>query len=119
MNSLQKILVVDNGEREGVDPLAVELAELGVSSVTTSFEATHDVLDVIERPSAIFMKMPQARLGGDHGKFLALAEQLRLQERTAGIPVIVWDGIASVEEGGISAILRRSVGAEALSLPEL
>lgn len=55
MNSLQKVLVVDNGHREHADPLSVELAELGLSSVTTSFEAAGDVLDVIERPSAIFL----------------------------------------------------------------
>lgn len=119
MNSLQKILVVDDGERERVDPLAVELAELGVSSVTTSFEATQDVLNVIERPAAIFLKLPRSCSREDESKFIALGEQLRANEQTAGIPVILWDGIATLKQGGISEILRRSVGVEALSLPEL
>lgn len=119
MNSLQKILVVDNGDRESVDPLSVELAELGVSSVTTAFEATEDVLEVIDRPAAIFLKMPRSRDSRAYRDFLEFADKLRGGERTSGVPVIVWDGLASAEQGGISEILRRNVGPEALSRPEL
>lgn len=119
MNSLQKILVVDNGDRESVDPLSVELAELGVSSVTTAFEATDDVLDVIDRPAAIFVKMPRASDSRAYRDVMDFADKLRLRESTLGVPVIVWDGQAGAAQGGISEILRRNVGADALSRPEL
>lgn len=118
MNSLQKILVVDNGDRESIDPLSIELAELGVSSVTTSFEATDDVLEVIDRPAAIFLKMPRGRDSRAYRDFLDFADDLRGRERAAGIPVIVWDGLADAAEGGISEILRRNIGADALARPE-
>jgi hypothetical protein len=118
MNSLRKVLVVDNGERGSADPLSVELAELGLSSVTTSFEAADDVLDLIERPSAIFLKMPQEKQATAYQSFLDLADQLRRGERTSGIPVIVWDQALSMSSGGISAILQSEVGLLALAGPE-
>ena len=119
MNSLQKVLVVDSGDRDSVDPLSVELAELGVSSVTTSFEATHDVLRVIDRPAAIFLKMPRPQGGPAHREFLVFADGLRAHQDTRGIPVIVWDGVSGMGVGGISALLTRQVGADALTSPEL
>jgi hypothetical protein len=111
MNDLQKVLVVDNGEREEVDPLAAELAELGFSSVTTSFEAADDVLQVISQPSAIFLKMPQKV--GDEGasEILALADRLRIAQGLTGAPVFVWDRARMLESGGVSALL----GAQALA----
>lgn len=119
MNSLRKILVVDNGERgHTVDSLSAELAELGVSSVTTSFEAADDVLKIIERPAAIFVKMPHLRHEAGYEDFLAFADDLKQREHIAGVPVIVWDKMTA-GAGGISALLQTKVGPHALSGPDL
>lgn len=118
MNLLRKVLVVDNGERSASDLLSVELAELGLSSVTASLEAADEVLDVIERPSAIFLNMPSPRQSAQHADFLKLAADLRQARRTAGIPVILWDHAAASQSGGISAILRSEIGPQVLAGPE-
>ena len=115
MNDLTKVLVVDDGSRETVDPLAAELLELGLSSVTTSLDAADDVLMVIEKPSAIFLKMPEGRHSAEYGRFLALAERLRARNDVRGVPVIVWDRSSAFMAGGISAILRQQYGAEILT----
>lgn len=118
MNSLRKILVVDNGERGTVDSLSAELAELGVSSVTTSFEAAEDVLRIIDRPAAIFVKMPHARQKAAYQDFLTFADDLKRREHISGVPVIVWDR-TTAQTGGISALLRNEVGPQALAGPDL
>lgn len=119
MNSLTKVLVVDNGQRSPSDVLSIELAELGLSSVTTSLEAANDVLGLIDRPSAIFLRMPVSRHSVAYGDFVRLADQLRSAERTSGVPVIMWDGGDCATAGGISAVLRSEVGPQALSGPEV
>lgn len=119
MNALRKVLVVDNGRRSGDDLLSIELAELGLSSVTASLEAADDVLAVIERPSAIFLKMPRSRSGPERDSFLELARSLQTDERTSGIPVIQWDRDTVLAAGGVSAILRTEVGPQAVSGPEV
>ena len=113
MNDLQKVLVVDNGERDEVDPLAVELAELGFASVTTSFEAADDVLQVIPQPSAIFLKMPQKPDGQSSAEILALADRLRVAQGSAGAPVFVWDRTNMLSGGGVSALLTAGLQAQA------
>jgi hypothetical protein len=115
MNSLRKILVVDNGERGTVDSLS---AELGVSSVTTSFEAAEDVLRIIDRPAAIFVKMPHARQKAAYQDFLTFADELKQREHISGVPVIVWDR-TTAQTGGISALLRNEFGPQALAGPDL
>lgn len=119
MNALPKVLVVDDGQRVGLDLLSAELAELGLSSVTTSLEAADEVLDLIERPAAIFLRLPGTKQDSSYQMFVRLAHQLRTAERTLGIPVIMWDRTAALDRGGISAILRTEVGPQALSGPEL
>lgn len=119
MNDLRKVLVVDSGPREGTDLLSTELAELGLSSVTASLEAADDVLDLIERPSAIFLKMPRRSQPRERDSFSRLAAELRTAERTCGIPVIEWDHETALAAGGISAVLRAEVGPQVLAGPEL
>jgi hypothetical protein len=114
MNDLQKVLVVDNGERDGVDPLAAELAELGFSSVTTSFEAADDVLQVISPPSAIVLKMPHRAGESGAQDILALADRLRLAQGPTGAPVFVWDRARILGGGGVSAMFKGEFGPEAL-----
>lgn len=114
MNDLHKVLVVDNGERDGVDPLAAELAELGFSSVTTSFEATDDVLQVIPKPSAIFLKMPQRAEDRSAADMLALADRLRIAQGSAGAPIFLWDRSRVLGSGGVSAMLSGEFGPAAI-----
>jgi hypothetical protein len=115
MNDLQKVLVVDNGERDEVDPLAAELAELGFSSVTTSFEAADDVLQVIPQPSAIFLKIPNRPGDASSAEILALANRLRVAQGSAGAPVFVWDRARMLEAGGVSAMLSGQLTAKPLA----
>lgn len=117
MNALRKVLVVDSGHRAERDLLSTELAELGLSSVTTSLEAAEAVLELIDRPSAIFVNMP-AR--GDRLQSMReLAATLRRSERTIGVPVIEWSPEAALREGGVSAILSAEIGPQALVGPEV
>ncbi len=118
MNGLRKVLVVDSGHRGGHDLLSTELASLGLSSVTTSFEAADEVLHLIERPSAIFLNMPVSDASAEREGFVRLALELRTATRTLGIPVIEWDHEAALVRGGISAILRTEIGPQAVSEPE-
>ena len=119
MIALRKVLVVDDGRRRDGDVLSSGLAELGVSSVTTSFEAADDVLGLIERPSAIFLKMPLSRYVTERASFLRLANTLRASARTSGIPVIEWDQDMVLGAGGVSEILRSEIGPQAVAGPEL
>ena len=117
MNALVKVLVVDNGRRSETDLLSTELAELGLSSVTTSVEAAEEVLGVIERPAAIFLNMPA---GGEILDTLRrLADTLRCSETASGIPVIEWTNETSLRSGGVSGILMAEIGPQALAGPEL
>lgn len=116
MNALRKVLVVDSGHRAETDLLSTELAELGVSSVTTSLEAAEAVLEVIERPSAIFVNMPRR---SDRSQSLRdVAAALHRNERAAGVPVIEWSGDTALREGGLSRILSAEIGPQALAEPE-
>ena len=110
MNSLRKVLVVDTGERDGFGALSADLAELGLASVTTSYEATDDVLDVIETPSAVFLQMPRQAGGSDHDGFSRFADQLRVKLAPQQIPVIVWDHMMAAGVGGLAALLSRELG---------
>ena len=115
MNSLHKVLVVDDGNRPAADALSLELAELGFASVTASLEAAEDVLGVIDPPSAIFMRMPR-RQSADYPSFVAMADQLRARLGEKGAPVILWEGSAA---GGISSVLARELGPQVLSRADL
>lgn len=119
MNALRKVVVVDNGERGAVDMLSTELAELGLSSVTTSYEAAEEVLGIVDRPSAIFLNMPGSGQPADRVNFKRLAAELRKSERMAGIPVIEWDRDSQVAAGGVTAVLRSEIGPQAFSGPEV
>lgn len=118
MNALRKVVVVDSGARGTVDMLSTELAELGLSSVTTSLEAAADVLGIVERPSAIFLNMPKIDRVIERANFARLAAELRKSERMVGVPVIEWDEAASAAAGGVTAIIRSEIGPLALAGPE-
>ena len=117
MNDLRKVLVVDTGRRGVVDSLSAELAELGFSSVTASVEAADEVLELIERPSAIFLNL-QNGADVDRQGFLDLATRLQGTGRTRDIPVIVWDEL-HCDGAGVSDVLARQFGPQVLAGPDI
>lgn len=114
MNDLQKLLVVDDGDRTLENSLSSDLAELGFSSVTTSLEAADDVLQLIARPAAIFLQMPASLNADRHAAFVDLSDRLRKSSTTADIPVFMVDGMIADMAGGLPSILRRPLGSEVL-----
>lgn len=118
MNELRKVLVVDDGRREHVDPLAAELLELGLSSVTSSLEAARDVLRVIQPPSAIIVHLPEHGPDDEVDRFHELADELRRGEALTGIPVVTWHRSSAFQAGGISAVLRTQYGPQVFATTE-
>lgn len=114
---MKKVLVVDDGARGTDHALSAELAELGLASVTTSFEAADEVLELVE-PAAILVQLPDRRISeARYAEFLKLAARLK-SRRDSCAPVILVDGRTGAPLGGHSA-WRDTFGAHAVSLPEL
>lgn len=126
MTSLQRIVIVDDGERALDTALSAELAELGYASVTTSLETTDEVLALIPTPAAIVLQIPRGASVEDRARFQALADRLRARRGAGGPPVIVLDpredsAGSTVGErlaGGFSALLEPRVGKPAMARPE-
>lgn len=121
MTSLRRIVIVDDGERATDSGLSVELAEHGYASVTTSLEATDEVLALIPTPAAIVLQIPRGATPEDSARFHALADRLRARRGTSGPPVIVLDPRESLVDrlaGGFAALLEARVGVPALARPD-
>lgn len=116
MNGFQKVLVVDNGERAPDSALSAELAGMGLASVTTSFEAADDVLALIPSPAAVVLQLPRNASWAERQQFLALADRLRSNLQSSGIPVIVTSGDA---QGAHASLLQSELGTRILSKPDL
>ncbi len=110
MNGLQKILVVDNGERDPDGALSAELAGLGYSSVTARVEAAEEVLAILPSPAAVVLQVPQEAAHPERARFLALADRLRTNLRLRGIPVIV----LGERSGASGSILETELGSRVL-----
>jgi hypothetical protein len=117
MNGLQKVLVVDNGERTLDPALSAELAGMGYASVTTPLEATEDVLALIPSPAAVVLHMPKHATRSERQQFLELAERLRKSLQVSGTPVIVVNGVGT--NGAQASLLQSELGTRILSKPEL
>src|SRR3954469_4174789 len=117
MSEFQKVLVVDDGARNSEHALSAELAELGFASVTTSLEATDDVLDLLSAPAAIVLQLPK-RTGVDYKRFMELADRLKARTSTSGIPLIFVEASPLSQAGGYASVLQSELGAHALSKPE-
>jgi DNA-binding response OmpR family regulator len=89
MSGLQKVLVVDNGDRTLDSALSAELAEMGFASVTTPFEAADDVLAIMPSPAAIVLQMPRKGSWDERTRFLQLARRLKATLDGNSIPVIL------------------------------
>jgi hypothetical protein len=104
MNGMQKVLVVDNGERAPDSALSAELAGMGYASVTTPFEAADDVLALIPSPAAVVLQMPQHANWSERRRFLELASRLRKTLADSHTPVIVTGGVS-----GAATIIRNEL----------
>ena len=117
MDGLQKVLVVDNGERALDFALSAELAEMGFASVTTPLEATEDVLALIPSPAAVVLQLPKKATWTERKQFLELAERLRASLRSRNVPVIIVNGVDP--SGAHASLLQSELGTRVLSEPEL
>ena len=115
MSEFQKVLVVDDGARNGAHALSAELAELGFASVTTSFEATDEVLELIPPPSAILLQLPKRSETANYKQFMDLAARLK----ASGIPVLLVEQPFGAAGGGYASALQGELGVGALNKPEL
>lgn len=118
MGDFQKVLVVDDGARDTTRGLSVQLAELGFASVTTSVEATDDVLEMLPPPSAILVQMPRQSQSANYKQFMDLVARLKAKKDMNGIPVIVVEPRGAAG-GGYASLLQSELGASVLSKPEL
>lgn len=116
---MKKVLVVDDGDRSIDHALAVELAELGYASVTTSFEAVEDVLRDLPLPSAVVLQMPDPSQRLSYGSFQALARRLEERLLPVGVPVIRFDRASAFRSGGCSAVLQSEFASYAVAKPDL
>ncbi|MCB8820809.1 hypothetical protein [Microvirga rosea] len=114
MNGLQKVLVVDNGEREPDSALSAELAGMGYASVTAPFEAADDVLALMPSPAAVVLQMPRHPNWTERRRFLELAHRLRASLSPSGIPVLITGGVS-----GALTMLQNELGTQAVATPEL
>src|SRR5215207_4121533 len=110
MSEFQKVLVVDDGARNGEHALSVELAELGFASVTTSFEATDDVLEMLPPPSAILLQLPKRSQTANYKQFMDLAERLKAKKDMSGIPIILVEQPFGASGGGYASALQTELG---------
>ena len=123
MSDFQKVLVVDDGARTAEHPLSAELAELGFASVTTSLEATDDVLEMLPPPSAILLQLPKRSETVNYKRFMDLAARLKAKLKAkkdmSGIPIILVEPPFGAAGGGYASALQTELGAGALNKPEL
>ncbi len=117
MTAMQKVLVVDNGERALDFALSAELAEMGYASVTAPLEATEDVLALIPSPAAVVLHMPRHATRSERQQFLELAERLRKTLAASDTPVILMNGVDA--NGAQASLLQSELGTRILSQPEL
>jgi hypothetical protein len=114
MNGMQKVLVVDNGERAPDSALSAELAGMGYASVTTPFETADDVLALIPSPAAVVLQMPLHANWSERRRFLELATRLRKTLAASHTPVIVTGGVS-----GAVTMLQNELNTRAVAAAEL
>ncbi len=117
MTGMQKVLVVDNGERALDCPLSAELAGMGLASVTAPVEAADEILALLPSPAAVVLRIPHEADWSERKRFLDLANKLRTSLHPRSTPVIIING---PEGSGAHALLLQSeLGTRILSQPQL
>ena len=114
MNGVQKVLVVDNGDRAPESALSAELAGMGYASVTTPFETADDVLALFPSPAAVVLQMPRHADWAERKRFLDLARRLRKNLADSGTPVIITGGV-----NGAATMLQNELSVRAVAAPDL
>jgi hypothetical protein len=114
MNGMQKVLVVDSGERAPDSALSAELAGMGYASVTTPFETADDVLALIPSPAAVVLQMPLRANWSERKRFLELASRLRKALAASHTPVIVTGGAS-----GAATMLQNELSTRTVATAEL
>jgi len=116
MIDLNRIIVIDNGDRSLGSALSAELAELGFASVTTSLEAADEVLALLPCPAGILLQLPRIADQKTRTEFAKLAARVRALN--AEIPVIVIDPSRDGPNNGYAALLQSQVGSSAFARPQ-
>lgn len=114
MNGMQKVLVVDSGERAPDSALSAELAGMGYASVTAPFEAADDVLALIPSPAAVVVQMPYQADWSERKRFLELASRLRKSLSATKTPVIITGGVS-----GAATMLQNELRSRAVAAAEM
>src|SRR5690349_13659024 len=114
MNGMQKVLVVDSGERAPDSALSAELAGMGYASVTAPFEAADDVLALIPSPAAVVVQMPYQADWSERKRFLELATRLRKSLSASSTPVIITGGVS-----GAATMLQNELRTRAVAAAEM
>ena len=115
MVDLNRIIVIDNGDRSPDTALSAELAELGFASVTTSLEAADEVLALLPSPAAILLQLPFSSDRETRSRFDAFAARMRAAN--ADIPVILIDPSHEGRKSGFAALLQAQVGSAVVAKP--
>jgi hypothetical protein len=116
MVELNRIIVIDNGDRSSDGALSAELAELGFASVTTSLEAADEVLALLPTPAAIVIQLPRVSDGQTREAFAAFAARIRSENPR--MPVILIDPVRDGPNCGYAAMLQAQVGSAAFAKPD-
>ncbi len=117
MDGFPKVLVVDNGERALDSALSVELAGMGLASVTAPVEAADDVLALMPSPAAVVLQVPHQATWAERKRFLELADRLRTSLRSSNVPVIVMGG--TNRHDSHAALLQSQLGTRVLPRAQL
>jgi hypothetical protein len=117
MTGIQKVLVIDNGERAADSALSAELACMGLASVTAPVDAAADVLAMMPSPAAVVLQIPREADWSERKRFLNLAERFRTSLAASNVPVVVINGTAG--SGTHARLLETEIGTRILSRPEL
>lgn len=115
MVDLNRIIVIDNGDRSSDAALSAELAELGFASVTTSLEAADEVLALLPSPAAILLQLPRGVDQQTRSSFSTFAARMRALN--SNIPVILIDPGRDGPNNGYAALLQAQVGSPAFAKP--
>ena len=115
MVDLNRIIVIDNGDRSSDTALSAELAELGFASITTSLEAADEVLALLPSPAAILLQLPRGVDQQTRSSFSMFAARMRALNRD--IPVILIDPSRDGPNNGYAALLQAQVGSPAFAKP--
>ena len=109
MNGVQKVLVVDSGERSAGGAVSAQLAEMGLASVTAPLAAAEEILELMPSPTAVVFQIPASANFEERRSYLRLADRVR----AAAIPVlIIGENDAA---GGQAALLQSDLSARVLS----